>query len=759
MSGTRNDLERGRWLGPVLVGLVLVVMVVIARGTASDPGATTTTQDFTNRTTVPPDTTTTLTTTQAPNAASSYYDEVGRAAGWFERNPGDLGFRREFIATRAGDRLVVWGGIRPAGLGERRGGASFGGSQWTPIATSPIVAGDDPVSVWTGTELFIYSGAAAAWEPDSNTWRELAYPPTGSVSGAFPLAGVWTGEQVILVGYRVHPPTREEDNLFVASYGSDLGCCESYSDPPFSLTYGEAFWTGDEMLLIGALLDPDWQPATDDGLGRMAGFDPVTKRWTEYEAPPLEGPGRISAAWTGTRLMAWRADGDAAEWTKDGGWRLLPGPPIPGTSCQSRSEAVGEDVFILLCNSAAVWSDAAQRWFRIFVPTVAPGFSNACVPVVSDIPRHRLELWCSTETGNAFWSIDLSAVEAIRYSESATLSQWELFPNPAATRLDSTSMVWSGEELLYFSGHGIEVEEYRGWGYSPERNSMHGIPDAPWPGRSGQVALWTGDEMLISRGPTTIWNPFTLEWRTAHEYGIGSVGFASPFAVWTGTEAIFYGSRHEPSNAGAAYDPETDTWRDIETGPTAVAVGVQVMASSGDKVYALGNWSGFDDSQSGAVYDPETDKWSLLPPIPEEFALSGSVGDFVDGEFIVIGENWDPLLTEDAPLIAGLAYSPESNSWRTIAALRTVGTLPHEIGRFGSPFRSMAATGHRDELAVFLPAGYSNKVASIAFYRPSTDSWRYVDDPPADAMEPPMVSGDTFVAYLTPEGTVLLHDG
>lgn len=752
------DLTSGRVLGPLGVVAVFVVIIVIARGNAADPNVTATALDFTSGTSVTLATTTSSTTTTTtkeppPDTSSGTVRTESFAAGWQGLHPNNLAERRGFTAVGAGDRMVVWGGVGPIGTSDLSDGASYLAGRWTPIAPSRIVAGIDPVTVWTGSELFVFSTTSAAWNPSTKTWRELAFPPTGQVSSGHPIAGVWMGDELLLIGYRLDPPNIE-DNLFLASYGPALQCCKSYPDPPFSLTYGEAFWTGDEMLLIGALLDPDGNPMTDDGLGRMAGFDPTTETWTEYGAPPLTSRGltdrgRISAAWTGAKLIAFHAGGTAAEWTKDAGWRSLPEPPMLGDHCRPRTAAVGDDVFAMVCGQAAVWSEAAQRWYSIRGPDTVAWSSTLCIPVVDTTASHIVQVWCSLDPNNAFWRIDLSKVEATRYSESAILSQWELLPNPAATRLDSTAMVWSGEELLYFSGHGVEVEELRGWGYDPETNTMHGIPDAPNPGRTGQVALWTGDEMLIQRGPTTLWNPITLEWRTADRSPALN---ASPFTIWTGEEAIFYGSRTEPSNIGAAYDPDTDTWRTIPIGPAAVAVGVQVMVWSGEEVYVLGNRFGGSRFQSGARYNPETDQWRPLPRLLEEYALSGSVGGFVDGEFIVVGVNGNPLEIQGAPVTVSLGYSPKTDTWRTIAPIR------QPTAESDALEGSMAAVAHGEELAVYLPGAYYGDATSIAFYRPSTDTWRYVDGAPASAWGPPMMSGDTFVAYLTSEGTVLLHD-
>ncbi|MFV1963264.1 MAG: hypothetical protein ACC658_15700, partial [Acidimicrobiia bacterium] len=515
MSRHDVDLMSGRVLGPIAVVFVFVVLIVVSRVTSTDEASVDTTFAFVNTTST---TVATSTTTQAPTTSTTQPTDtpiataptLSYAPGWTGLPPNDLEERRGFAAVETGDRIVVWGGVGPTGTSDRSNGASytFIERRWTPMASSPIVAGADPVAVMTDKELFVYAGAAAAWNPSNNTWRTLAYPSTGNTGGGGPIAGAWTGDQVILVGYRLHPPNFE-DNLFVTSYGPDLGCCESYPDPPFSLTYGEAFWTGDEMLLIGALLDSNGTPKTEDGLGRLAGLDPVSGVWTEYEAPPLTGSGfpgrgRISAAWTGTRLIAWIAWGNAAEWTKDDGWRPLPGPPMAGDRCRPRTAAVGDDVFAMLCGQAAVWSDAAQLWYSISGPDAVNWSSDLCIPMALTPAGNVVDVWCSLDPTNAFWRIDLSKVEATRYSEPATLSQWELLPNPAATRLESTAIVWGGDELLYFSGQGTEVEEFRGWGYDPGTKIMHRIPDAPWPGRWGQVALWTGDEMLIQRGPTTL---------------------------------------------------------------------------------------------------------------------------------------------------------------------------------------------------------------------------------------------------------------
>ena len=717
----------------------------------SDKATRPTTFDFTSKTSVTLATTTTAsattTSTRPPTPVQPYFDE----RGWRELPPNELTSRAGSALVFAGDRLVVWGGISRTAPQDRSDGASYLAGRWTSMAENSSIDGVGPVAVWTGRELFVYLGASAAWHPGNNVWRDLASPHTGEAGDGHPLAAVWTGNEVLIVGYRTHPLLALEDNLFVSSYSTDLVCCATYPDPPFSLTYGDAFWTGEEMLLIGALLEPGGTPIDGEGRSHFGSLDPVSGSWTVHDPPPLTNGIPIVSTWTGSALFVIGSDGSAARWTPSDGWARIPQVPLPtGLHCAQRLASVDSRAIVLVCDQAAVWEEVAGRWYTIASPESASWHSNVCELLPGLGGRPEVFVVCTSYiVGNQFIRIDLSAVEATSYSDPATRSQWEVLPNPAATRLESTTMVWNGTELLYFPGHGIEVEEFGGWRYDPATNIMHRIPTAPYPGRGGQVALWSGSELLVLSGPMMVWDPETLAWRTTNQ----PPGFSPvPYGAWAGAEMIFYGSAWEPQDAGAAYDPVADTWRPIAPGPEAIAAGIQVMATSGDKVYVFGNYSHDTQSQSGAVYDPKTDTWRTLPPIPVELLLEGSVGDFVGGEFIVVGSNRLERLSDDASLTVGLAYSPQRDAWRTITNIRQ----PIRHGNWLA--ESISAVEHDGELAVLLPEPFHGETSSIAFYDPLADPWRYVDGAPATRWGTSLVSGNTFLAYLTSAGTVLLHD-
>jgi N-acetylneuraminic acid mutarotase len=119
-------------------------------------------------------------------------------------------------AAWAGSRLIVVGGSQdPAGKSPRDT-ASFDptSSKWQRAAASPLPATGETAPVWTGHELFVsgsYHGgagdlpSAAAYNPSSNTWRQLTPAGASSTTSPQPAAEVtivfatWTGTQVLVL--------------------------------------------------------------------------------------------------------------------------------------------------------------------------------------------------------------------------------------------------------------------------------------------------------------------------------------------------------------------------------------------------------------------------------------------------------------------------------------------------------------------------------------------------------------------------------
>ncbi len=149
----------------------------------------------------------------------------------------------------------------------------------------------------------------------------------------------------------------------------------------------------------------------------------------------------------------------------------------------------------------------------------------------------------------------------------------------------------------------------------------------------------------------------------------------SALATWTGTEALFVGGRSQEScvaeptcralRDGAAYNPETDTWRPIARAP------FQIVASSphaqfGDQLYVTGpRW---------VRYDASEDEWTSLPspPIPYSGGTVAAVGDSI---YSVGSGAEDPIQV----------FNGATDSWSTLPAGPATPRLR---------YRSMVGTPH-----------------------------------------------------------------
>ncbi len=242
------------------------------------------------------------------------------------------------------------------------------------------------------------------------------------------------------------------------------------------------------------------------------------------------------------------------------------------------------------------------------------------------------------------------------------------------TRADHTA-VWTGKEMIVWGGStysasgsvlgtGGRYNPTSGWTFTNNTNA----PAA----RTGHTAVWTGKEMIVWGGFTTVpvasggrYVAADNEWITAPT----STGAPSPrqqhTAVWTGTEMIIWGGNGDttgdpaPLGSGARYDPEKNEWTAVSTtnapsprfSHTAVWTGSEMIVWGGDGT-SDGTPGPLD---SGGRYDPKTNTWA---PLPSQTPRRLHTAIWTGSEMIVWGGYGTSSNVEQ-----GAIYDPTDDEW------------------------------------------------------------------------------------------------
>jgi hypothetical protein len=126
------------------------------------------------------------------NTARAYNPRTKR---WRTLPPAPITPRRLAAVVGAGDRLLVWGGMRqlPGGrLDYPDDGAAYDprGNRWRPLAKAPVRGRAVPLTVWTGDRAIFIGGMNLGHEPRLDrgnvtavTEQGAAYRPAGPPSG------------------------------------------------------------------------------------------------------------------------------------------------------------------------------------------------------------------------------------------------------------------------------------------------------------------------------------------------------------------------------------------------------------------------------------------------------------------------------------------------------------------------------------------------------------------------------------------------
>jgi hypothetical protein len=293
-------------------------------------------------------------------------------------------------------------------------------------------------------------------------------------------------------------------------------------------------------------------------------------------------------------------------------------------------------------------------------------------------------------------------------------------PAPIVPRSDP-AIVWTGHELLVWGGsagsHGSRL--YRdGAAYDPSTNRWRLLAPSPLPPTSGASAVWTGQEMLVFGG-----------------YDDESLG---AFHV---------------TNAAAAYDPSSDTWRLLPPPPLSPRAGA-IALWTGKRMIVLGGQPAvttvvFEGYGDGAAYDPSTDTWShiVAPVAPRGHKLAWQTAAKVGDELLGFS-----LWSETRSLGPGsfqlsggadlFAYDLSTGHWRLIAARSNSMPAPRQAlwtGRFlvvrGQPI-NCGACSHPAEPAV------------TDIYSPSHNTWTPIPADPLAMTDPGALwTGEALLSF------------
>jgi hypothetical protein len=224
--------------------------------------------------------------------------------------------------------------------------------------------------------------------------------------------------------------------------------------------------------------------------------------------------------------------------------------------------------------------------------------------------------------------------------------RWErMTAGPLSARSDPAA-AWTGNEFLVWGGRTrddccaiSDTNTFLGDGaaYDPVERTWRRLPDAPIEARA-PLSVWTGDELIIW-GSTdrnrryrdgAAYDPVSNTWRRIEQ---GSIDLTDAVAVWSGEEMVVFGAALHGGNVpetetaiGAAYDPETDSWREL---PPSIATDPNANSAvwAGDRVITV------DHDNHAETFQPGSGRWRTLDPMPlhegEDVPRAAYVGGWV----------------------------------------------------------------------------------------------------------------------------------
>ena len=257
-----------------------------------------------------------------------------------------------------------------------------------------------------------------------------------------------------------------------------------------------------------------------------------------------------------------------------------------------------------------------------------------------------------------------------------------------------SAVVWTGGELIVWGGGGFDWQDGTqsvfagGAAYDRQSRSWRPLAPSPLTERGEATAVWTGREVLVWAGSSSglltdgaAYDPAADTWRPMSESPLSPRTVGPTAAVWTGSELVVYGGntavgKEEPAQDGAAYDPETNSWRLLAEDPIPDAA-YHHLLWTGTHVLLFADL--FIDEEGRllenegnpmrvAAWDPATNRWDERPA-PQTGFLNANLPAVWTGDRVltVTPNTYDSQCCphDGSPLPpAGGLYDPVSGDWQ-----------------------------------------------------------------------------------------------
>ncbi|RKG82530.1 hypothetical protein D7W79_02400 [Corallococcus exercitus] len=350
---------------------------------------------------------------------------------------------------------------------------------------------------------------------------------------------------------------------------------------------------------------------------------------------------------------------------EQGTWELLPTGAGPGAGLQVATVFDGQDVLLWgglggctvngVCGDGARFDVASRTW----TPLSSQGAPAARTLHTAVWTGQRMLVWGGVGCGER---PQTPCGDGAAYAPS-TDSWSALSAQGAPSARGWHSAAWTGRWMLVWGGEEPQQTRVLGDGarYDVEAGAWTPMSGAGAPvARRYHSSVWTGQALLVWGGSGgasvdvalsdgAAYSPETDSWRPLSSQGAPQARWAHT-AVWTGTKMLVWGGLGCGSDGqdlprycegGAAYDPRLDTWSPLSdkdapsprTGHSAVWTGTRMIVWGG----ASSKCGSGGACSDGAAYDPATDTWTPLRTQGAPTARSGHSGVWTGDALFIWG--------------------------------------------------------------------------------------------------------------------------